>query len=210
MKIKADLIKSTFNLLEASDVNFVVLRNFDLIPHNCSLKNDIDLLVAKEDIPDLNNAMTKLGYSVFDDKGIYLYGAQPHIHYTNENYDVHFDVVNGLYYRSLLNRQWFVKIDEPLQISMLEHKITTKSFWKYRPSHEDLVLHLCCHCIFDKNFVDKKYSDDILHEYSQSEKIKIYDNLKQVFFKATDLIIEKLEKENLNDLFQSYISYSKY
>ena len=67
MKIKADLIKSTFNLLEASDVNFVVLRNFDKIPHNCSLKNDIDLLVAKEDIPDMNYAMTKLGYSVFED-----------------------------------------------------------------------------------------------------------------------------------------------
>ena len=125
MKIKTNLIKSTFNLLDSSNVNFVVLRNFDLIPHNCSLKNDIDLLVAKENITDLNNEMTKLGYSAFGDKGIYLYGAQPHMHYVNENSDVHFDVVYGLYYRSLLNREWFVKIDEPLQNSVLKHKLTT-------------------------------------------------------------------------------------
>lgn len=210
MKIKTDLIKSTFNLLDSSNVNFVVLRNFDLIPHNCSLKNDIDLLVAKENITDLNNEMTKLGYSAFGDKGIYLYGAQPHMHYVNENSDVHFDVVYGLYYRSLLNREWFVKIDEPLQNSVLRHKLTTSYFWKYRPSHEDLVLHLCCHCIFDKNFVNKKYSDEILYEYRQCEKAKIYFSLKQVFFKAADLIIEKLESENIDDLFQSYISYSKY
>ena len=89
-------------------------------------------------------------------------------------------------------------------------EVSGVSFVMGVPDRFGLVLHLCCHCIFDKNFVDKKYSDDILHEYSQSKKIKIYDNLKQVFFKATDLIIEKLDKENLNDLFQSYISYSKY
>tara|TARA_A100001037_G_C15129723_1_gene628075 strand:+ start:493 stop:1125 length:633 start_codon:yes stop_codon:yes gene_type:complete len=210
VKNKIDLIESTFNLLQSSNLDFVVLRNFDLIPDYCSLENDIDLLVSKDDISKLNDIMATLGYSNYDDKGIYLYGAEPHRHYINKEMNVHFDVVNGLYYRSLLNHDWFVKIDEPLQHSILKHKLTTESFWKYRPSTEDLVLHLCCHCIFDKKSVSQKYSDVILHEYQLSNKSKLHNDFEQVFFKASDLIIEQLENKNVNDLFESYISYSKY
>ena len=103
------LISDTFEIInDVTKGNFVTIRNFDLIPDNSSIENDIDVLVPKSYINLLLDTVKSFNYNVYSDGNPCLYGAEPHLHFKSNEDDVHFDIVTGLYYRSTNDINLFV------------------------------------------------------------------------------------------------------
>lgn len=201
---KIKLIKTTFEKIdEFSEGNFLVLRNFDHIPNQSSHQNDIDVLCPI----DIRKPMTDLGYKYHLDKNEYLYEAKPHTHFTNNSIDVHFDVVEGLYYKSLADPKIFVNINEQVVTLMLQRKEKTSKCWMYQPAPVDLLFHLICHSIFDKRTVTDRYQDQINSLYAQCDKEDLRELAKMVFFKFTDRLMEILDTKSLKDLFNQYRTF---
>jgi len=207
---KFAFIKNTFDKLD-DEFNFITLRNFHLIPDQSSLDNDIDVLVETADYDKVALSMSSFGYSVYFDVGHeYLYGAKPHIHCVNKELDVHFDIVGGLYYRSLNQRNLFIGGNDKLEKRMWENKTGVSECYRYIPSIEDFLVHICCHTVFDKMEITEKYKSLIEEYYKKSDKKIVRDLLSCVFYKATDLVIDKIETGNTQDLVTEYIAFSDY
>jgi len=214
---KIELIKDTFNKLDEK-FEFVTLRNFHHIPDMSSCDNDIDIIIKKENYDAVNQFLKDLGYDVYYDNTLprinvvhkYIYGAMSHLHAVNRKMDVHFDVVCGLYYRSLEDINIFVGGFESLENSLWENKISVDACYKYRTSDEDLLSHLVCHCIFDKRKVTHKYENRILELYSKSDKNKLKELFDLSFYKASDYILSLIESGNIKNLYKNYIQYSNY
>ena len=203
-------IKRTFLCLQEENINYVVLRNFSEIPYECTIENDIDILVEPIQLKLVEQIFRHADFSTHVDNDEYIYGAKPHYHFVNTAFNVHFDIVTGLFYRSLMNRNMHVKVDADLQSTILEHKIEVKHFWKYRPSVEDFLVHLCCHCIFDKQEVNKKNHMQILEAFANSNLSILRKKLNTVFFNFTDKLISLMRTRDIYNLFHNYLTFSKY
>jgi len=214
---KIELIKNTFNKLDEK-FKFLTLRNFHDIPDNSSCDNDIDIIIKKEDYDAVHQFMKDLGYDVYYDNTLpninvvhkYIYEAKSHLHAVNRKIDVHFDIVCGLYYRSLEDRNIFVGGFESLENSLWDNKFSVNTCYKYRTSDEDLLNYLVCHCIFDKRQVTSKYEKIILELYSKSDKDKLKELFDLSFYKASDHVLSVIESGNISNLFTDYTQYSNY
>tara|TARA_Y100001963_G_scaffold112877_1_gene156316 strand:+ start:471 stop:1103 length:633 start_codon:yes stop_codon:yes gene_type:complete len=208
---KITLIKETFNTIdEISDGDFVTIRNFDDIPDNTSLKNDIDVFLPVQFMMSLAKKLDSEGYDVYQDQLNYMYGAQPHVHFKHKELDVHFDMVTGLYYRSSMNLNLFVNISDELSVSMFKNRKEVDEIWKFQPSPEDELVHLCCHAVFDKRETKPKYSKRINELFKSSDKDKVKHLLDIAFYKVSDAIYDSIVKGDTTDLYKDYMSYSNY
>jgi hypothetical protein len=207
---KVEIIKHTFEELD-KNFEFLTLRNFHLIPEQASCDNDIDLLVHKRDYEKVAAFMQDLGYEITYDQGYeYLYGAVSHIHCVNREKDVHFDIVAGLYYRSLANPQIFVGGFEDLERSMWENKVNSDACWKYEPSIEDQLTHICSHSIFDKRKVTSSYENKIKELYEISDKERLTRLFEMSFFKVASHLLTIIKGGDCTNLFNEYVGYSQY
>lgn len=206
---KTKLIEYTFDKIsELTNNNFVTIRNFNDIPEESSVENDIDVLVPSEYINSLTEELSKVGYRTQVDNLKYLYEAEPHIHYiTNE---VHFDVVTGLYYRSSNDLNIFVKINDELTESMMKNKVKVENVWKYQPSPEDELVHLCCHAIFDKRLVKESYANRIDNLFGECDETKLKWLLERAFFKVSENIFKDIKNNKTTEIYKSYISFINY
>ena len=206
---KIELINYTFDVIsKLTDDNFVTIRNFHHIPEESSVENDIDVLIPSEYINNLTEELSKVGYRTQVDNLRYLYGAEPHIHYmTNE---LHFDIVTGLYYRSSNDLNTFVKINNELTDSMMKNKVKVNGVWRYQPSAEDELVHLCCHAIFDKRLVKESYSKRIDELFSDCDEEKLKWLLERAFYKVSNNIFEDIKNNRTSEIYNSYISFIDY
>ena len=209
--MKRELINSTYKVISDVCEQFVTLRNFDDIPDNCTSNNDIDILISKPDMPALIAAVKPLGYSkIWTDNVTYLYGAEPHTHFHNVSKDVHFDIVTGLYYRSLADDNIFVNVDEELLKSMFHNKIASDECWMYRPSPEDYLTHICCHVIFDKKQCNDKYASIIHNEFKVCDREKVLKLFNYAFYSLANNLVECIETNQAKRLFDIYLTSCKY
>jgi len=206
---KIELINHTFDVIsKLTDDNFVTIRNFHHIPEESSVENDIDVLIPSEYINNLTEELVKVGYRTQIDNLRYLYGAEPHIHYmTNE---LHFDIVTGLYYRSSNDLNTFVKINNELTDSMIKNKVKVNGVWKYQPSAEDELVHLCCHAIFDKRLVKESYAKRIDELFNDCDEEKLKWLLERAFYKVSNNIFEDIKNNRTSEIYSSYISFIDY
>ena len=206
---KIELINYTFDVIsKLTDDNFVTIRNFHHIPEESSVENDIDVLIPSEYINNLTEELVKVGYRTQVDNLRYLYGAEPHIHYmTNE---LHFDIVTGLYYRSSNDLNTFVKINNELTDSMMKNKVKVNGVWRYQPSAEDELVHLCCHAIFDKRLVKESYSKRIDELFGDCDEEKLKWLLERAFYKVSNNIFEDIKNNRTSEIYNSYISFIDY
>ena len=208
---KTEYIDKTFQKIEeVTSGDFVTIRGFDDIPHNSSTKDDIDVLILRRYIPKLTEELHEMGYFHHNDQLQYLYGAEPHIHFENRDMDVHFDIVTGLYYRSSNDLNLFVKINDQLTYSMLNNRVKVDKIWRYQPTAEDEIVHLCCHAIFDKRLVKPKYSDRIREILPKCDKEKLKILLDDAFFRVSDTILETIENDKIEEIYKKYISFIDY
>ena len=215
-----ELIIRTFKELdEFTGGEFVTLRNFDMIPELSSLKNDIDILCHK----DIRPLMTKLGYKHHADKGYkYVYNAKPHIHFSRNSesgHGVHFDLVEGLFYKSLLEKNCFVRVHEDLQKWIIERRVKSDKCWIYQPSIVDQAVHLCCHAIFDKGVISNRYvqkiqtlfleAESTSYDYQTNES-RLLETLDRAFFKFAPKLVQLVKNGQAESLYTEYKNFSEY
>lgn len=205
-----DLIIRTFHSLDQK-FEFMVLRSFHLIPDHCSVKDDIDLLIRRADYDSVAKYMERLGYNVHFDCGHYLDGAVGHIHCMNKSADVHFDIVAGLYYRSLTDPGTFVGGFTDLEESIWANKASVpEECWKYRPGFEDHLTHICCHSIFDTRGVPEKYIEIINELYASSHRDMLSELFKAAFHHAGPMLLELIHSGDCAKMYDEYVAFKEY
>lgn len=211
MMNKIKLIEETFKTInKVTNGRFSTLRNLDLIPESSSLENDIDLLIPSVYVKQVVEAVKSSSYQIYQDNSPCLYGAHPHIHFKHSNLDVHFDIMTGMYYRSVANNTAFVNIDKRLTRSALDNAVTVDKVYIKHLSTNDELVHLVCHCIFDKRETTDKYQSRILELVDKINPPTVHKLMSMVFYKATDLIYSKVLDKDVKNLFNDYITFKDY
>ena len=210
--MRITILENLFHEFASSDIEFLVLRNHEDIPGKISLTNDLDLLVKSNYNKILQKIMHNYGFKMRKEKfhhNIYLYKSLPHIHFYNFKNKLHVDVVNNLSYRSPNNNEW-VSVHEQIQKSIWENKLKTSFLWLYKPSAHDELIHLICHCLFDKRNFNNRYKLRIKELLTECDKFLLRNNLEHVFFKFTERLITILNNNEFDILIQEYFSFSNY
>jgi len=208
---KYELIKICFDIIQQVTNNqFVTLRGFDEIPEQISLKNDVDVMVCGSHIiPFLDTQFKQLGFTLFVDNHSYMYGAEPHYQFVNKDKDVKFDLVTGLYYRSSNDKMLWIPINKEVQRSMISNKINVDEIWKIQPSSEDELVHILCHCIFDKRKTSQKYIDRISVLLKETNEDQLKYLLEKAFYASWETVYKTMKTNPLN-LYNEYIQYTNY
>lgn len=205
------LIKETFKIInEVTNGRFSTLRNLDLIPTQSSIENDIDVLIPTIYIKDVVDTVKPINYQIYQDNSPCLYGAQPHIHFKHQELDVHFDIMTGMYYRSVANNVAFVNIDKRLTRSALDNRIESDKVFINHLHPNDELVHLVCHCIFDKRKTTERYEKRILELIDKVDSDKVYRLMDMIFYKVTDMIHQKVLSGDIKNLFDDYITFKDY
>lgn len=209
---KKELIKQCFELLTHCTSNmFVVPRGHDEIPDQVTAKNDIDiLLVGKYSLKPIAEYFQKNGFKLHIDQHRYMYGAEPHIQFTHDEWDVKLDMVTGLYYRSIVDKMLWMPVNKEVFESMIRNRVYCKNeIWKFRPAFEDELVHIVCHCIFDKRKTPEKYVKRINELLPIIDESKVNYLLEKAFYKASDIVFETM-KTNPENLHNAYITFTEY
>lgn len=209
---KRTLIDSIFSRLRSQDIPYMVLRGFAEIPSEVNLHNDIDLLCKNSNKEQIIETFKSLKFKYYIDSKIsnqYLYHAQPHYHFTSRKLDLHFDVVFNLAYRSPNNGEW-VSVHQYLQDSIWNNMIKVNQSWIFQPHSSDLIIHILCHCIFDKKRFDDKHVKCIENELVYVNIEDLASMLELIFFKFTIRLIQYVQCGRYNDILREYLSFSEY
>ena len=206
------ILEKIFKDFIEHEIDFLVLRNHEDIPSKISIDNDLDLLVKADCNKKLIKIMKNYSFKVYKEKfssNEYLYKSLPHIHFYNFKENIHFDVVNNLSYKSPNNNEW-VSVHEEIQKSIWTNKLKTNFFWFYKPNFQDELIHLICHCLFDKKSFNNKYKTRIKELISKCDEVNLRNHLELIFFKFTDKLIHILNNDEFDNINQEYFSFSDY
>ncbi|MCU7835161.1 MAG: nucleotidyltransferase family protein [gamma proteobacterium symbiont of Taylorina sp.] len=212
MSDKTAELELIFNLLQQNDISYLVLRGFDEIPEKVSYTNDLDLLCAIEDKDKLARLFKQSGYRIYQDSlfhHTYLYAALPHQHFRCKKKDLHIDIVYNLAYKSPNKGEW-VSIHENLQQSIWQNKRQVDKFWLFQPSYHDELIHLICHCIFDKREFKAKYIQRIGYLFAKVNQIQLKNDLELIFFKYTHSLTEQIKEKNYKHIIHNYLAFKEY
>lgn len=205
-------LKLIFNLLQQNNINYMVLRGFDEIPQQVTYNNDLDLLCAIEDRDKIHPLFDKSGYKFYQDSLLhhtYLYAALPHHHFRSKKKDLHIDIVYNLSYKSPNKGEW-VSIHEDLQKSIWHNKRKVKNYWLFQPSHHDELMHLICHCIFDKQEFRGKNVQRIKRLFPLTDHIQLESDLELVFFKYTPYLLAQIKNNEYEQIINNYLTFKEY
>ena len=209
---KYENIKSIFEILTHCTSNmFVVMRGHDEIPNDITVKNDIDILLAgQHSLPLISKELQNNGFKMHVDQHRYMYGAEPHIQFMHEGIDIKLDMVTGLYYRSVVDKMLWMPVNKEVYQSMFRNRVYCKDeIWKFRPAYEDELVHIVCHCIFDKRNTPDKYVKRINELLPLIDESKVNYLLERAFYKASDVVFETM-KNNPENLHNAYITFTEY
>ena len=208
---KSDFIKQCFDAIDQITIGqFVTLRGFDEIPDQVAVNNDIDIMVCGSHVIEpLNHHFSQMGFTLNVDNHTYLYGAEPHFQFINHQMDTKFDIVTGLYYRSMNDKMTWIPINKEVEKSMMINKVKVEEMWKKQPSVEDELVHILCHCIFDKRDMKEKYISRIHYLFDKSEKTKLKTLLEKAFYSFSEKIYDNMI-ENTRELSNLYLTYNTY
>ena len=190
---------------------FVVPRGHDEIPDQVTSKNDIDIvLVGNVSLNAISSKFQESGFKLHIDQHRYMYGAEPHIQFTHDAADLKLDMVTGLYYRSVVDNMLWMPVNKEVYKSMIRNRVYEKDkIWKFRPAFEDELVHIVCHCIFDKRKTPEKYVKRINELLPIIDETKVNYLLERAFYKASDVVFENM-KTNPENLHNAYITFTEY
>jgi hypothetical protein len=210
--MKKFLLKKIFNSFKANNIDYLVLRKQEQIPDKVTYDNDLDLLCKRAQRKKIKSIFLKNHYNFYQDsetQNVYLYGAKPHDHFLNKKNDLHIDIVYSLSYRSPNKGEW-VSVDKEIQIDIWNQLIVSDKFWRYKPSAQDELIHILCHCIFDKRKIDKYYKSKIQELLAQVDSALLEKKLSLIFFDFSPKLIEYILNNDTDNIFLNYISFKEY
>jgi hypothetical protein len=204
---------------------YIVLRKAGLIfdsSEDVNLDNDIDLLIHYNDMERVSRSMREHGFTSYIDRGTYLYNSKPHTHFVNKELGIHFDVVDGLYYKSLSGDNLWVTADQELLNSAWENKkqikINGKKIWVL--AAPDFIAHIAAHCIFDKRGMSEYYVNAIMTAYDdyvkedQVQRVSyLREHLWYGFREYASRLVFILRNGELSknfNIFENYIQFANY
>lgn len=206
-------IISEFN---SNNFDFIILRKSEcIIKNEINDNDDIDILLNLRNRSNLKNFLKKKKFIHYQDsvmKFIYLYGSIPHDHYFDKKNKIHFDVGYDIAYKSP-NQREIIPIDDDHVFDYWRQKIRfdiNNNCYINFLNKEHLLEHILCHCIFDKKNINNYYHSQIINLYKQVNKMILINNLKRIFFLFSKKLIELLDKEELENIYEKYISFSEY
>ena len=89
-------------------------------------------------------------------------------------------------------------------------KVKVDGVWKYQPSAEDELVHLCCHAIFDKRLVKESYAKRIDYLFKDCDEEKVKWLLDKAFYKVSGTIFKNIKNNKTTEIYNSYISFIDY
>jgi len=209
---KEKILKIIFSRLQSTNVDYIVLRKHDQIPEDVSILDDLDILCKRNQRSAIQTIFRDFGFVFYIDSvenNCYLYGSYSHDHFVNKNEDLHIDIVYSLAYRSTNAGEW-VPAHKLLQDSIWKNRKKTDNFWVYMPDVKDELIHILCHCIFDKKKVIDYYANVICKLIKECDEIELIYYLKLIFFKYSYNLVKKIKEGNVNDLYNDYVSFKDY
>jgi hypothetical protein len=208
---KMSCLHQAFSALEAAEVEFIVLRNADKMPLECSIAKDIDLFIPPEDLQVAKKVLTELGWKYFRDSTPenYLYQASPHEKFQRTDFDLHLDVVTGLFYLGLTGKDR-VSIHRGLQQSLRERCRVTQDFWRYTPHLHDHFLHILCHCLYDKQKVPAHYGEALFEMLSLTDRPLLEKETESLLYRFAPRALSLIEMGQASELPAHYLAFSEY
>lgn len=212
--IPGDYVINTFNNLNDSNLNYILIRNIaEELPNNLLLGKDIDILIKFEQFKDfkkkfLSHDFIELPHPHKND--VYLYGIKKFKFFRNQN-NILFDLNFHLVCRSLDKGQW-IPLDQEIQKSCWKNKIyvTKENFSYWKLGDEDEFIMLITRSIFDKKEFGQFYVKRILELLNTIEIQTVKHKMKLVFFNYTDFLLEQIYNKNFNNIITNYIKFRKY
>ncbi len=210
--MKVDRLKGLFGDLERERVDWIVLRKHDHIPDKISISEDIDLLCKREQRDGILRTYQSAGYAFHEDPreyNTYLYGAYPHDHFVDKENDIHVDIVYKLSYRSPNRGEW-IPVHEELQSDIWDNIVEVGAFWKYKASPVDELIHILCHCIFDKRACLPYYRTLIRELIGHTDTRLLSRKLELIFFSFAPKLVEYILSDDMDGIFEKYITFKDY
>lgn len=199
-----------------NNFDFIILRKSEcLIEKKINDNDDIDILLNLRNRSNLKNFLKKKKFIHYQDsamKFIYLYSSIPHDHYFDKKNKIHFDIAYDISYKSP-NQGEIIPIDDNHALDYWSQKIRIdldKNCYIHCLNKEHLLEHILCHCIFDKKKINNYYHSQIISLYKQVNKKILTNNLERIFFKFSKRLIELLDKEELENIYEKYITFREY
>lgn len=209
MSIHSPLI-DTLQKLDSRSISFVALRDFDLAFSGQS-KISFPLIVSRTGFSIAKDLMTKeMGYALTVEPLHCLDGAPPPVHLSHPHLSTVITMMDGLYYRSLSDREMLVPLADDIQFSLLGQRRKAEGPWLYEPSYEHQVLDLCCVGIFDLGAFEKNTIEK-LHVLLPKCKLEVLRPLlEQGFYKFTPFLIDLMKNDQWQEVPQSYKKFCEY
>jgi len=213
--IPEEEIISLFNKMNASDLQYILIRNINYeLPQKLKMGKDIDLLVNYEDknsILDffLNNKFKEIPHPHRND--IYLYGVNKYLFLKNEC-GIVIDLNFQLAVRSLDAGQW-IPLDQEIQKSVWDCKRFVQlknNFGYWSLDYEDEFVFLISRSIFDKKEFQTGYIDRINELLSLIDQDRVFLKLKKIFFNYTPHLLEQIKNRDYLNIFGNYLKFSDY
>jgi len=183
------------------------------------ISNLINIFIkcAKNPLKMINTAL-KRPYDSFkrilnDDIGT------PNVEAVNENKiyfkDVMLHLLDRPHHKSTMNNSRIPANDRIVESYLKNYQTIEKNGFVFnKPSKVDELSHLICRGVFDYegNFPDyyRNKSIELWEDLTYKDKKRLKQILKEVFFNANKLVIDSLEKEDLQNLRNNLRSYSNY
>jgi len=145
-----ELLDNIFAFFNRERIRYVVLRNYDSLPHR--MIDDIDVLVDPQGITEVINMLREMDFVITE---------EDHPHY----FALHFqkasgqwlklDLVTDIYY----GRKFRLPVNGDHRECLLGRRQPFRSFFK--PAPEDEIVHLLLHSLLDKGFFRADYQKRI-------------------------------------------------
>jgi hypothetical protein len=213
--IPSSQIIELFNILNLSDIDYVLLRNLDNeLPNNLKLTKDIDILVKPAhkfrliSILCQNNWLKSIHPWNFGNNFQFLYSMDEFLFFNKQQ--VYLDVCFQLCCRSLNAGEWF-PLDELIQESTFRNKrLVQKDIRTYMLSYEDELIHLITRCIFDKKIFNNSYIRRIEYLLEKVDVELFLTKLEKVFFKFSRQLFQFLKAKKYYAIRHNYITFINY
>jgi len=210
--IKQKKIVNIFNKLNDNQIDFLILRKDERIFENSN--DDIDILVNINFKKKIGKILASQGLRYYKDSEYlyeYLYQSKPHEHYFCKNLGINLDICFDISYKSFNNSEIIPVDDETLDyIFQNKKKVTAQNFYYFKLDDHSQLLHLICHCIFNKKFFSEYYKQKIEKLILQIDHIFFVKILEKIFFKFSPFLLKLILQKKYNNIIDNYLSFREY
>jgi len=209
-------VKSIFNILNKTGLNYILLRNIDNeLPEKLEIGKDIDILVSKNDEKKFQEFFKRNGYETIPHpfrNDVFLYEVDRFEFKYNNNNNILFDLNFQIVVRSLDAGQW-IPLDQKIQESAWNNRRFEKideEFRYWTLSYNDEFVTLIARSVFDKKVFLKGYINRIEELKNKIEVNDVKEKLELVFFKYTPYLLEQIENKDYDNIIKNYLQFKEY